>query len=464
MVMYGSRLTLFVKHQWSNPMTSPPSQNRVQRPARSWGLIPLILATLTLLAACGGSGTVSLPTGTLVLTVVSEAGLPIEGAQVQLFQGSTGEVQQVLTTPENGKVVMSLAPSSYQLKIAAQSFFPSPPTNIEPVPVVVSADQTQSLTVTLFADPQAATSGTISGVVRTTDGSGLSGVLVTAGNDNGWQATSSDQNGRFKLFNVPSGQIALQGWKSGYNVAPETLSVNANQTTTNTLTATADADGRISGKVSFTSVEGTIVDITLLHPETNQVIPGLRTELQAGSFDYQIENVPNGTYQIIASLDNDDYVLDPDESVQQGIPMVTVEGNDLVVDFKVTGAIKLDNPTAGQDNLVPEITTTPTFVWSKRSSYANASTFAIEVVDQTGSVIWGGFGTNGEILVPVANTGGESWSIDFDADGSAQSALQIGRYYQVRIYAAKDDKNDPRGYKLVSATETLDGLFKVVQP
>jgi hypothetical protein len=446
-------------------MTSRISNNRILQPAKSWGLIPLILVTLSLLAACSSSSdTTSLPTGKLVLTVVSEAGLPIEGAQIQLFQGTTGEVQQVLTTPDDGKVVMNLAPSNYQLKIAAQNFFPSPPTNIEPAPVAVLVDQTQTLTVTLITDPEAATSGTISGVVRTIDGSGLSGVLVTAGNDNGWQATSSDQTGRFKLFNVPSGQISLQGWKSGYNVEAETLSVNANQISTNTLTATADASGQITGKVSFTSVEGAIVDVTLLHPDTHEVIPGLRTELQAGSFDYQIENVPNGTYQIIASLDNDGYVLDPDESVQQGIPMVTVEGNDLVADFKVTGAIKLDSPTPGQDNLVPEVTTTPTFNWSKRSSYANADTFAVEVVDQTGSVIWGGFGPNGEILVPVVDSGGESWSLAFDADGSANSALLASRYYQVRIYAAKDDKIDPRGYKLVSATETLDGLFKVVQP
>ena len=80
---------------------------------------------------------------------------------------------------------------------------------------------------------------------------------------------------------------------------------------------------------------------------------------------------------------------------------------------------------------------------------------------RSGNVIWGGFGPANEILVSVANAGESSWSIEFDSDSSATQALESGRYYQVRIYAAKDDNNDPRGYLLVSGTETLDGLFRV---
>jgi len=63
--------------------------------------------------------------------------------------------------------------------------------------------------------------------------------------------------------------------------------------------------------------------------------------------NYTMSGLPNGDFEIIASMLNDGNVIDPDEAVTQGDPLVTV--TDGVVDpstrsFKITGAVVMDTP------------------------------------------------------------------------------------------------------------------------
>ncbi len=419
-----------------------------------------ILAALALLIVLTACPTIGPTTGTLIITITDDGSVIIAGARILLFDGTSGEVIDVLTTLATGQVEVELDPGSYQVKISAPGYLPTPPAGIAPIPLQIAAGQDLTETITLFADPNAGSTGSITGTVMAAGATGLAGVLVVAQNGPVWRATTTTIDGTFVLYNIPAGTTTIQGWRGGYNIPTADVVVTADTTSNQDLNAAAAPAGQVTGKVSFTSTSGSVIDITLLHPGTREVIPGLRTLINAGDFTYQLSGVPDGTFEIIASLDNDTFVIDPDESVQQGIPTVTIAGGSVVKDFKVTGAIRLDEP-ARTSAAVPIVSETPTFAWSKRSSYANASEFAIEVVDASGNVIWGGFGPANEILVSVANAGESSWSIEFDSDSSATQALESGRYYQVRIYAAKDDNNDPRGYLLVSGTETLDGLFRV---
>jgi hypothetical protein len=120
----------------------------------------------------------------------------------------------------------------------------------------------------------------------------------------------------------------------------------------------------------------------------------------------------------------------------------------------------MDTPSTPVNNEVPVLTATPTFTWHSESSYSSANDFAIEVINESGETVWGGFGGLDPVEgIPTVTVQGGIYTINY-----AGPALQSGRYYQLRIYAMKDD-NDvnlyPNGYKMISVTENLDGVFKV---
>jgi hypothetical protein len=221
----------------------------------------------------------------------------------------------------------------------------------------------------------------------------------------------------------------------------------------------------LSGFVSLTSVSGDIIDITLRHPITRDTLPNLRV-LTDGGGSYLMTGVPYGDFEVIASLENDGFVLDPDLSVTQGIPKVLVSELAPVIankDFKVTGSIELTNPAAIIDASVPELGDLPIFTWAKASSYASADYYVVELVDESGGTAWGGFdlpANNFMPLVTVPQSNDPSAGYNFDGT-AALASLEPERYYQLRVYAAVVDTSEPKGYRLLSAGETLAGIFRV---
>jgi hypothetical protein len=86
----------------------------------------------------------------------------------------------------------------------------------------------------------------------------------------------------------------------------------------------------------------------------------------------------------------------------------------------------------------------------------------VEVVDESGDTVWGGFDSAMNFMPLVTVPQGNEPSIGYNSDGTATLALlEPGRHYQLRVYAAVTDLTDPRGYRLLSASETLAGIFKV---
>jgi len=219
------------------------------------------------------------------------------------------------------------------------------------------------------------------------------------------------------------------------------------------------ANADLFGKVTFLAIANGVVDITLVHPDTLDTIPGLSTQNQDSELTYQLDSVPPGTYIAWASYRNDGYVMDPDSIRKFGLPMVvfTESSGDLEQDFDVTGAVTIDSPTNEADLVVPvEVnTTSPTFTWVK---YPSAKEYIVEVFDSNGETIWGGFNDIGEIQ--HTQIGQDATSAVFNFDGSATAQLQDGEVYRWKIYADSDALQDVQG--LISSSEDQMGLFKYI--
>ena len=442
-------------------------------------VLPLTLLLTLTVSGCGGGGGDSgsdLPPqlGTLKLTIVDASSDPLTGiadANILLLDG-TGDPVKNYTSGTDGIVIQeNLATGSYQLKVSAQGFSPSPAPRVPPLPVkILDNYQTTSITIMLNPLDSILSLGAITGTVSDNTASGVAGALIVADTLTESYTTISAADGSYILHNVPAGTVSLTAFTGGFNfpTLPGVTVVTDETTIDQNIEAISIAGGSVTGNVNFVAGGGAAqVDVSLLHPETREVIPGVRVYTNtADSHSYAMTGIPDGHFEIIASLENDGIVIDPDESVTQGVPTVDVNAGvatPLVIDFKATGAVELDTPATPTNNIVPVLSTTPSFTWHQASSYSNVDEYVFEVVNESGDTIWGGFdtGTGLPNTTPIAKA--DPITIDYDFDGTASTPLEVGHYYQLRIYASKNDVNAPNGlgFKLVSSTETLDGVFKV---
>jgi hypothetical protein len=305
-----------------------------------------LLVTLGLSGCGGGGSSAPPPTGELNITIVDGTTAdPQEGiaeARVILLDAESEPVQTYVTDA-NGIVSQSeLLIGDYQLKISAQGYNSSPPPRVPPLPVKIYSGQTTTVTIELFPIDPNIIVGAISGKVSSGDNP-VAGALVIA--DGAWDSytTISAADGSYVLHNVEEGSANVIAYIKGLNFP--TLSgviVTADTITTDQdLVASDVANGTISGNVQF--VAGAITqttDITLVDLVTREVIPGMRVYTDANN-NYTMNGLPNGDFEIIASMLNDGNVIDPDEAVIQGDPLVTV--TDGIVDpptrsFKITGS------------------------------------------------------------------------------------------------------------------------------
>jgi hypothetical protein len=420
------------------------------------------------LSGCGGGGSSAPPTGAFKITIVDgTTANPQKGiahARVILLDAESKPIQTYVTD-NTGIVSQSKLPiGDYQLKISAQGYNSSPPPRVPPLPVKVKQGETTTATIELFPIDTNLVVGAISGTVRS-GGNPVAGALVIAMGAGVSYTTISAADGSYVLYNVVEGNVDVTAYIKGLNFPTlSAVTVTADTTTTGQdLVASGVANGTISGNIQFVA-GGTAkaTDVTLIDRETREVIPGMRVYTDANN-NYTMSGLPNGDFEIIASMLNDGNVIDPDEAVTQGDPLVTVTAgvvNPSTRSFKITGAVAMDTPSTPANNVVPELTATPTFTWHSMSSYSSASGFAIEVINESGDAVWGGFGGLDPVKgVPTVTVSAGTYTILY-----AGPALQPGRYYQLRIYAMKDDNNlflYPHGYKLISVTENLDGVFKV---
>lgn len=421
----------------------------------------MVLCALSLIGCGGGGGGDSEPppTGSLRVAVTDgESGEALSQATVLLVDGGTGSpLGDLLVTDASGVATVVLPLRSVFVHVSAQAYAPVPPTRAQPVPVQIQKDQTVDVQVELFGLADPASRGKLAGMVKGLSGEGVAGALVVAEVQGESVSGVSSSTGAFVLHNVAPGTAEVTAWKADLNFDSLTeVAVVAGEPTSGlVLPARSAASGSASGSVSFLAVENGTTDITVVHPETGDVIPGLRT-YNTDTNTFSLGGVPNGTFHIVASLENDHYVLDPDRVVKFGTPSITVSGGLVNVDFDITDAIPLIAPVDNQDIPLPAQDTDLQFRWA---AYPSTSNYVVEVAAEDGEVIWGGFTPEGTQRVSTVAT-----ALVFNSDGTATRALEVGRYYQVRVYASKEDQKQPLGYKLISSTEALKGVFRIVPP
>lgn len=422
-------------------------------------VVMTILVATTLLSACGGGGGGSSTPDPGVLTVnVTQAGsnpvTRIQGARVTVIDGDSGDVVNVLTTDINGAASVTLPIGQVLLKVSAQGYDPSPSPIGSPLPFSIESKIITTANIQLDLLSGAATLGSISGKALNSASAGLANALVVATNGTSWYSTATAPDGSYSLFNLPAGSFTVTALRTGFNFPNSTPTVTASLPTPGIdIVASSAAVGTISGSVTFLASQNSVVDVTLIHPETGEVIPGLSTFIDASTRSYTLNNVPDGTFTAIASLQTDGYVLDPDSVVKFGEPKVKVLGGVAYpfvagvqsvspgnLNFDVTGAVTLVPPVIAAGAV--------TFRWN---AYPSTKNYVLEVTDENGKFVWGG-------KAPVA---GSDYAVGTATQATyPATAPTLNGTYRVRINASVDSNTAPF-YTLISATEDLEGVFTV---
>ena len=423
--------------------------------------LPLTLLFVLSISGCdNGGGSSPPPTIIISGTVVSAEDnlVLIDKAQVMLVNIETqqNEVDPIFTDV-NGFYTFTVSPGTYEVRISAQGYKSSPVADISGIPIT----QTSTLDVALKTiDP--GTYGSLK--LQLVGYSKTNGALVILNNpatgDNYTGITSN--TGALVMYNIPvsAGDYSITIKSLGHETYTSASSVTISdgvETTIDNITLTAINGFTVSGTVTFLAVENGEVDVSLIDQETGAVIPG--TNVNTVSTNYSINSVAPGDYFIRATFTIDGYVVDPDSIVKHGEPVVNVVAANLVdQNIDVTGAVILNNPIVPADGTPAVINSfTPTLSWA---AYSSASDYVVEVRDVNGDVIWGGFSTDG-LLTKLVNTPAGTTSIVY-----AGIALENGKIYRWKVYASKDVSlsQDPIGWKLISASEEAQGVFKVLIP
>ncbi len=391
---------------------------------------------------------------TVILNATNSA--VIVNANVVLYNADNYEAVQRKSSSTNGECQFECVPGNYFVRVSAQGYNSSPPQNNTPVPFAV--DKGADVTREFYLNPLATSPpGQISGSVNPV----VNNVLIVAEETDGSRySTVTGPDGYFVLFNLPYGGYSLYAYKAGY----EAESVTERVLSASTPSASASikiiqiSGATLKGKVTFLASENSVVDISLVDPATFSAVPGLSTFSDTSGLNYEINDIPSGTFLAWASFKNDGYVMDPDWIFKNpGVLNVTFTDGDTVdLNFSVTDAVIINAPTNPPDSIYAVIadSTVPSFTWEE---YPSAKEYIIEVRKMNGEIIWGGFNPDGSINHHKIDA--QTSSVLFNFDGTASETLKAGDIYQWKIYA--DDDRLSGVQTLISASEDLRGIFVI---
>lgn len=435
------------------------------------------LITSLILGACSDNTTEphNHLTGTTIhglVMVDSDTGV-ISYANVTLYNAQNNEPITRTFSDSNGHYTFTdMDTGSYYIKVEAQGFYPSPTKDGAPLPFTIGVVDSISQNIYLRPNPSTTNYGAFGGHVHLSDSTILfQNVLVVAESDTFSISGASGTDGYFIFYNLPPDTYTVTAYTSGgMSLSSQQVTVLSHTTTLDALTlhVKMDSSASVDGHVAFvaTSTPTFPVDVTIIHPNTLEAVPGMvdyigdNTSTVSGN--YSIDSIPLDTFLVWASYQNDGLVMDPDAIFRSGIPRVyfSATNRDTTIGFKVTGAIHLVRPTNSPDLIYPRDVDTllPSFTWVKTSAYASAKEYIIEVFDENGRSIWGGFDGDGKIRHPKI-TQDDSITVVYNFDGSAKEPLKVGKVYRWKVWA--DDNSDPGVQTLLSSSEDLMGLFKV---
>lgn len=410
----------------------------------------IALALLTILGGCGEDEPV---TGYIYGTVTGN-GNALEGARIIVFNANTNApANKSDVTDVDGSYRIELPENTYALKVYANGFNPIPGSGVS---IPVNVKNGKEILFDMEMDPsEVIDGGVITGRVVSGEET-LSGVLVIASSGASSSSFVTDPDGHYYLYNLPVATYNISGFKQDFNSSVISAVASSGSTVeADDIAMSEGASGSISGSVTLLATENAEVDVALVHPVSEETIPGLSV-ITSGQ-QYEISGVPDGDFYLRATYANDGKAMDPDWLIKNpGALDISFSGNSLSLDFSVTGAVALVDPTNPADDPTPVLVEnlTPEFTWN---SYSSASDYVIEVYDSKGKVIWGGFNddyTSKNIVI-------SGTSITYNSDGMASQDLESGKTYRWKIYASKDDNKEPTGWKLISSSEEQMGIFKV---
>lgn len=431
--------------------------------ARLFALPLVLLFTLSSVGCESGDWPPSPPPLISVSGTVSSVadGQPVKGAEVRLINIETqqNEVDPVLTDA-NGFYKFIVSPGTYEVRVAAQGYNPSPLDGIAGIPV------TQISTFDVALEPIAPG---IYGLLKLhlvgyNEINGALVILNDPGTGDNYTGTTTN-TGDLMMYNIPvalgdySITIKALGHETYTSVTSVTISDGV-ETLIDNITLTAINGFAVSGTVTFLAVENGEVDVSLTDQSTGAVIPG--TNVNTVNTNYSMSSIAPGSYYIRATFKIDGYVVDPDAIVKFGEPeVIVVDADQINQNIDVTGAVTLMNPIVTADGTPVEVNSlTPTLSWQ---AYSSTSDYVVEVRDANGNVIWGGFEGATPNIIKLVNPLAETTSVVYSYDGSGLT-LENGKIYRWKVYASKDDVQEDDGWKLISASEDAQGVFKVVVP
>ena len=387
--------------------------------------------------------------GTIYSSVDS---LPLANTEVRIINEETQQdAMAPVLTAADGTFDVDVLPGIYQIRVSAQGYNPNPPAGVPATPIVVSSDTTIQNIYLLPSEVANASQlkGFISGYSNSV------GALVTLTLSEKEYTSVSSTTGNYTLYNIPAGTYIRTVQTKGYANYKDTVTLVADAILTDTLSLTSIEGNTVSGAITFLATSNIEVDVSLTDSVTGVVIPGLNTMTSGGK--YTISSVPDGKYLARATYTIDGVVVDPDWILKFGEPMVTVAGADVTRDFSVTGAVALTSPVTEVSGIMDTVTSvTPTLTWS---AYSSSSEYSVELFNDKGLRLWGGF-DNDDTLKNVI-VASDTLSLTYGAIAAGED-LESGHTYRWRVYARKDDKQEPSGWRLISASEEAQGAFHVL--
>jgi subtilisin family serine protease len=204
-----------------------------------------------------------------------------DGAAISGAQVSAGT--RTATTDASGKYTVANVPPGTYVAVASKE-----------------GSQNSSLTVNVFSGgttianfslSQILTPGSITGsVTDAKDGAAISGAQVSAGT----RTATTDASGKYTVANVPPGTYVVVASKEGYQNSSLTVNVVSGSTAVANLSLSQIiVTGSITGSVTDAKDGSVIVGAT--------VSDGTRTALTDATGKYTINDVPAGSYQVVAS-------------------------------------------------------------------------------------------------------------------------------------------------------------------
>ena len=417
----------------------------------------------------------------MVIDAIDES--PIEGARVLALDDTGAPLGEVAISDAEGRYVLPVSiprdadgnPSTtLTLTLSGSAVdYQIYPSGLQPAFPVSTADiqdaeddpdddsddhlrfiDNASTTVALLPLDDADKGGfTISGRVGAADSDmdGAGTLVVAEGADASY--TIADDAGAFTLFNVAEGTVTVGGYRGGLEIVPETVEVSADVEGV-VLELGTDGVSTVSGSVNIVNAPGGSATSVVLIPAAlfNETFefgpvpfalrapePGVEANV---SSSWSIPGVPAGTYKVIASLENDLLVRDPDASIAGTdiLEVTVVAGEDFAIQdsFKVTEALAVVGPGAEDPETV---TGTPTFEFADDSS---EDRYEVVVHDALGNEVWR------DDQIPGVS-GSATVTVDYGGPG-----LTPGMYYRFQATSWKDGNPAPTA---LSRTEDLRGVF-----